>query len=414
MKPAKLFVFVVTLLVMLVLSTNSWAAFEAHPRFTLGEEYNDNIFLDSSGREESDWISTIQPGLNLTYDGSSLNAIIDYSMRFRYYINNSDENEDRFKEVQRGTARLFFFSGRPFTLRLSETVSSAVLDDRQNNADYNEVQNRSVLYHSTVTPEFHWKLTRTFSMVFGYIYDRNDYVDSRGNDTESHEGHFSLVKQISAISEVYARFSYLDHDSDDVDDVFKQQTYTLGINQQLGKRISGTIEGGVSKVDQKTDSTLTNSNWLVDLSYHYSAPITFTLAFSQDYRVTPQDGLISSQQASVGAHYGKESLTASSSIFWNKSDYKRESRQDEWVGIRFDLSRPLAKNLTANFNTEYRHSKYTDPTEEVDLYTLGGSLAYTYRRFLVRLGYIFRNSDSDLRNGGYTNNVLSLNGTMNF
>ena len=412
MKPAKLFVMAVTLFGMLVLSINSWAAAEIHPRITVGEEYNDNIYLDNT--DEEDWITTVQPGLSLTYNNRSLEATIDYSMRFRFYKNNSDENQDKFKDVQRGNATLLFFPGRPFTLRLSEDISSVTLDERSNNADYNEVENRSLLYHSTVAPEYNWQLTSTFSMVFGYIYDRNDYVDSRGNDTEAHEGHFSLVKQVSATTEVFARFAYIDHNSDDIDDEFKQQDYTLGVNQQLGKRVSGTIEGGYSRVDQKTSSTDDNSHWLVDLSYHLSEPVTLTLAYSQNYEVTPEDGLIESQQASFGANYTRESLTASTALFWNKSKYVRENREDEGAGIRFDLAKPLSRTLTANLNGEYEHSKYDDPDEKADLYTLGTSLDYSYHRFLISLGYIYRKNDSDLGANEYTNNVVTLDGTMRF
>lgn len=412
MKPAKLFIIAVTLFGILVLSINSWAAAEIHPRITVGEEYNDNIYLDNSN--EDDWISTVEPGLSLTYNNSSLDANIDYSMRFRFYKNNSDENQDKFKDVQRANALLLFFPGRPFTLHLSENISSVNLDQRNNNADYNEVENRSLLYHSIVAPEYNWQLSQTFSMVFGYIYDRNDYVDSRGNDTEAHEGHFSLVKQVSATTEVFARFSYTDHSSDDIDDEFKQQKYTLGINQQLGARISGSIEGGYSTIDQKTASKEDNSHWLVDLSYHLSKPVTLTLAYSQDYTVTPEDGITKSQQASLGANYTRESLTASTELFWTKSDYLRENREDKGAGIRFDLSKPLARALTANLHGEYQHSKYTDPDEKADLYTVGGSLDYTYRRFLVSLGYTYRKNDSDLSSSDYTNNVVTLDGTMRF
>lgn len=412
MKPSRMFIIPLALFSLLVLSINAWAAAEIHPRLTVGEEYNDNIYLDSSNEE--DWISTVEPGLSLTYGSRSLNANVDYSMRFRFYKNNSDENQNKFKDVQRANAELLFFPGRPFTLRLAENISSVALDERDNNANYNDVQNRSLLYHSVVAPEYRWQLTPTFSTVVGYIYDRNDYVDSRGNDTDAHEGHFSLVKQISATTEVFARFSYTDHNSDDIDDEFKQQKYTLGITQQLGARISGSLEGGYTKVNQKTSSTVDNNHWLVDLSYHLSEPVTLTLAYSQDYDVTPENGLIESQEASFGANYTRESLTASSTLFWNKSDYIQEDREDESYGIRFDLAKPLAKALTANFNAEYSHDKYTDPDEKVDLYTLGGSLDYTYRRFLISLGYTHRDSDSDLSDGNYTNNVVTLDGTMRF
>ena len=102
------------------------------------------------------------------------------------------------------------------------------------------------------------------------------------------------------------------------------------------------------------------------------------------------------------AEYVRESLTASTTLFWDEYDYLEDDRNDEGYGIRCGLFKPLGKTLTTKFTTEYRKSKYTDPDEEVDLFTLGGSLDYTYHRFLISLGYIYRRNDSDRSYSNYT------------
>ena len=413
MRQSKLLV--IALAGVLFFAINAWSAFEIHPRFLLAEEYNDNIFL-SEDNEAEDWITTVEPGVNLTYKNRSVDAVIDYSLRYRFYQDHDDETRDEFKDVQRADATVLFFGDRPFTLRLSETISSEELDERDSGADYNELVNRSTVYHSTVTPEYRWQLTPTFSLVFGYTYDRLDYVDSAGDDYDEHSGRFSLVKQVSATTELFARYTYIIHQSDDAADEFDRHDYTLGLTQELSGRITASIEAGLSEVEYDSGFDTDGMVWSVDVSYYLSEPVTFTLGFSQDFETTAEDGLTKTREASVGANYKKESLTASSELFWNNSEYVRLDREDEAYGIRFDLSKPFATALTFHVDAEYERAEYNDPgvNEEVDRVTLGTSLDYEYRRFLASLGYRYRINESDIDSHDYDNHIVTLSGTVRF
>ncbi|MDA3808286.1 MAG: hypothetical protein PF440_10315, partial [Thiomicrorhabdus sp.] len=146
MKLSKSFVIALALLGIPFSAMNVWATMEVHPRLTLAEEFNDNIFL-SSANEEEDWITTVEPGISLSYDNRSVAATVDYSLRYRFYSNNSDESLDKFKDVQRADATVLFFGGRPFTLRLAETISREAIDARDDNV-FNDIENRSTVYHS--------------------------------------------------------------------------------------------------------------------------------------------------------------------------------------------------------------------------------------------------------------------------
>ena len=425
MKSSRLFMIAIIVLSgVLVSFTNSWSStFEFHPRFTLGEEYNDNIDLDDKNTE-SDWITTVAPGFSLTYDARSLDAVVDYTLDLQFYAKHSSNDQDSIRDGSRGSAMLSFFSGRPFTLLVSSTVTSTALNERDNSTEYNDSENRSTLYTTTVAPQYRWQLTQTFSLVFGYTYHREDYVETSGDDNYEHVGDVSLVKQVSSSTDVFVRYTYTDYNTDfngdgdnqDGDEYgdYAQQDYTVGINQQVSSRISGSIEGGYTQIDYKSGSNTGNPTIAMDASYRYSAPVTFTLGYSYDYEDTPEEGLTERHDAYFGVNYARESLSASTELFWYESKYESENRKDEGFGIRFDLSKPLSRVLTANFNTDYGHGKYTDPSEKVDEYGMGASLDYTYRRFLVSLGYIFRYSDSDISYNDYTNNVVMLTGTVNF
>lgn len=399
------------LFIALLCPPGVWAALEFHPYLTVEEEYNDNINLSSSNKEE-DWITTLQPGINLTYDNRSVAATVDYSLRYRFYRNNDEDNLDEFEDVQRANASALFFGGRPFTLRVSETITREALDARDD-FEFSDAD-RSTLYHLTVLPEYNWRLTPTFSLVFGYGYDRLDYAETRGNDSEEHSGRVSLVKILNASSEIFARYEYIAHQSDDEEE-FDRQNYTLGLTQQLGARTTLALEGGYSEVEYDSGYDTDSTTWLVDLGYRLSEALSFALAYSQDFTLTAEDGLTESQEASLTGNYRKESLSASAAVFWNTSDYVRENREDEALGIRCDLSKPLARNLTANFDAEYEHAQFDDVVDEdVDRVTLGTSLDYLYRRFTTSLGYRYRINESDIDTNDYTNNIVTLSGSVRF
>ncbi len=187
---------------LLLICTNAWSAFQFHPYLTVGEEYNDNIDQTASNEEE-DWITTVQPGFLLEYDNRSVEASVDYSLLYRFYKNNDEDNLDEFEDVQRADASALFFNGRPFTLRVSEVITREALDERDDN-DLSD-SNRSTLYHLTVLPEYDLRLTPTLSLVLGYGYDRLDYAETAGNDSEEHSGRISLMKTLAS-ADVYARY----------------------------------------------------------------------------------------------------------------------------------------------------------------------------------------------------------------
>ena len=225
----------------------------------------------------------------------------------------------------------------------------------------------------------------------------------------------SLVKILNASSEVFARYEYTAHQSDDEEE-YDRQDYTLGLTQLLGARTTTSLEGGYAEVEYDSGYDTDSTTWLVNLAYRLSEALTFSLAYSQDFTLTAEDGLTEAQEASLTAGYQKEPLTASAAVFWNQSDYLRENREDEAMGVRCDLTKPLARNLAANFDVEYERAQFDDAlgTEDVDRVTLGTSLDYLYRRFTASLGYRYRINESDIDTNDYTNNIFTLSGSVRF
>ena len=391
------------------------AALEFHPHLMIEESYNDNIYL-SDGNEEDDWITTLEPGITIDYNNRFLAASVDYSLYYQFYNDHSEENQDNFEDVQRANATALFFGGRPFTLTLSEVISREVIDESERNADYNEIVNRSTVYNTTVTPEYRLQLFPTLSLVFGGTYERFDYVDSRGNDSEEHEGRVSLVKQLSATTELFGRYAFSRYLSDNDIDEFERQDYVFGLNQRIGAKIIIALEGGYSDVEYDNDDDTDTTNLLASIDYQLSEPITVSINYSQDFTTTFADGLTETRETGAAIAYNKDSLSAAAELFWNNSDYVRVDREDESYGVRLDFSTALARAISVNFDVEYEKAEYIDDAtdEDVNRFTIGSSLDYEYRRFVASLGYRYRINESDVSGNDYDNNIVTLSGALRF
>jgi len=407
---------VVSMFVLLVIGTSapgSYAQVEIHPRFYVAQEYTDNVFLDNNN-EQDDWITTIEPGFNLVYGARSVDLTLDYSLQYIKYQHNTEEDINEFKDMQRANMNAVFFRGRPFNVTLSEVIARETLDDRLNSFDYNEAVNRTTVYRTSVLPTYRLRLAPTFSVIFDYFYNRVDYINPLGNDSEEHTGRVSLVKQLSSNTEVFTRYSYTAHKSNDDAD-FDQQDYTVGVTQQFGPRLSGSAEAGLSQIEYDDGFDADNTHWLLNLSYRFSEALSLTANFDQSYATTATDGLAESKEASLAAAYVKNSLTANAEIFWRQLDYVQFDRKDRSYGTRFDIRIPLTRAFSTSFDTEYEKVKFEDLIiEEADRISFGVSLGYEYRRVLASLGYRYRTNDSDINSNDYQNNIITLSASLRF
>ncbi len=400
--------------VMLLSSLSAYAAVEFHPSLLVGEEYNDNIYL-ADENEEEDWITTIQPGISLLFSNRSVDITGTYSLLYRFYKNNDQENEDRFEDVQRAEATAEFFSGRPFTLSASQIIAREVLDERDDIADYNDIEERSTVYRTSVTPAYRYQITPTLYSTAAYTYNLIVYVEPEGIDTQEHLGRLTLDKSLNSRLEVYLAYVYSYLDSDDEAEELTRQDYNLGFTYQLGSRTHLNAEGGYSDIEYDSGYATDSTNFLIDLTYAPSEVLSYFVRYTQDYAVTATDGLTERQDFSVGGDYSRETIAANIRGYWRTSDYVRQDRQDEIIGVSLGVTMPLSRSFTLNLDGLYENARFDElSTEDVIRYSGEVSLEFDYRRFVLDTGYRYRVSDSEINANDYVNNVIYLNGSLRF
>ena len=65
------------------------------PRLEVDETYNDNVTLAPKGRERSDFITTISPGIGVRGNGRRVSLNLDYDPQALFFVRDSDRNEQR-------------------------------------------------------------------------------------------------------------------------------------------------------------------------------------------------------------------------------------------------------------------------------------------------------------------------------
>jgi uncharacterized protein (PEP-CTERM system associated) len=95
------------------------------PSLSIEERYSDNINLATSGQEESDWVTTISPGISVRRNGARLKVSADYSLSGLIHANGNGDNRIDHNLNGRANAELlenwFFLDA---TARVSQVLTS--------------------------------------------------------------------------------------------------------------------------------------------------------------------------------------------------------------------------------------------------------------------------------------------------
>lgn len=129
----------------------SSARFDYTPRLSLSEEYNDNIFL-APANLESDFITTIIPGISLDWVAKAASLKLDYSLEFRKYAENDSQDQTAIKDIQRGLALGQLFPGRDFSITALQDFSTEAVDSRLPSVADNTNVNRTNVSRSIINP----------------------------------------------------------------------------------------------------------------------------------------------------------------------------------------------------------------------------------------------------------------------
>ncbi len=387
-----------------VFSSSAWARVSVEPHLLLRAEYDDNVFLDPSD-EQDDLITVAAPGLRLGFDSNYLNADLDYSLEFRFYRDNTAEDETSLRDTQRALAHATVLPGRDFTVDFTDEYSRVVIDERRPVSEANAFVNKTNRNLFVFNPRYRLRRFKTFEAGLGYTY-RNLYYDAEaGDDSQSHRLDADVLKKISSRLSLTARYGIELFNAEDADD-YQRQDALAGFQALLSSRLKIGGEGGFGWIDLRDDDRTTSALWNVWLQYQLSQRLQLGLDYARDFADSVNEGLVKNQSASAALTYKTDPATSTLRVFAQEAKYQEIDRQDRSAGVSLTAGIPLGKRFDLGLSGYVTYYDFLPEEEDVIRWGAGPSLGYRFRIATFRLGYNYEESDSDIDRNDYRSNIF--------
>lgn len=416
-----------------------FARVEVHPRLTLREEYNDNIYLEANNKND-DYITTVAPGLGVQLETMPLNLFLDYSLEYRKYQNNDSEDETRLSDIQRGLALARIFPDQEFQINLTQEFTRVPIDNRLPSNTANTLVNKTSLSRSVVQPRWHHRFSPTFDLFLDYQYENWVYQSDLGDDLEGQSVNGALIKKISPRLSLLVGGKGGTYNSKFTLD-YDQVTGFAGLSVQLTPALSLDAVGGHTWINFKGWNTSDEEDVVADvlarlaLGGKYSAG----LGFSQDFRNATDQGIYRHQLARAilgwreqprsmvgdGVYSWQGNYPAAGQdllsrllagepgerSFWELSLYAMRDRfysvqrEDREAGVAFTSRTMLARNWDLLLGGRIAALEFRPADENVDRQVVDTGVEYLFNQFTVGLHYIYWKDDSDRNINDFVNNI---------
>lgn len=392
-----------------------WGDVHIEPRLTLREEYDSNVFLDSSGDPEGDFISIIKPGVSLDLDTNLLQAKLDYSLDFRIYGKNSAEDQTSLRDAQRVLAEGTFFPERDFSIDLFDEYSSVVIDEQQPVSDNNPSINRTILNRFEIYPNYRLRRFKTWEFQVGYRFRDLNYDLDTANSSTSHRYDFNVFKKISEKFQLLGRYGYEQFDSSNSED-YTRNEYSIGFEYQLSSKLGIGAEWGEISLDFDERGEKSGPYGYVWSSYKVTPTVSSRLVYKRDYFNSVEYGSTYIEELALNVTQTRPLVTNELGLFARKQQYQEIDREDRSTGMRVNVTMPLSEKVDAGVNGYLTYFSFDEEllTEDVVRWSAGCSLAYRLRIGQLSGGYNYERSDSELDFNDYEVSRIFVQLAMTF
>ena len=408
------------LLIVILISTIelSFAKLTVVPGISVKEEYNDNIFLDSSG-EEDDFITTVSPEIELEYSPNRLlDLSLDYGLNFRFYSRHSSLNDTSIRETQ----NIEFQSQlRPFNrvfIDISDVYDRVPVDVRERFAIDNAYFNMTDRNTFSFSPYMILPLTSTISTTIGYGYGNIWHKNKETVDSYTQSAYLRLNKRFSSKINGTLRYDYIAYRPDLSDDEPAVREYdrhegSAGIVYRFNPDFEMNGEVGRLWTDFQTGEDAKLTFWNVATDYRFGST-NIGAGYSYSFDDSATSGAFKRSRVDLNLETGRVLRLLINPYYYN-DEYININRKDKTTGVTFDVSRPLSEKISASLNGVLERQKFSPEDEKVYRYSLGSALDYRLSRSITTsIGYRYNSRNSDVDTEDFHNNIAWLQAKLTF
>lgn len=447
------------------------------PRVSIGEDYSDNIRLAPPGRERSDFVTTVTPGVLVSGRGARVTLDLIYDAQFVYYAR--DTGVDRLNNQLLAVGNVEVLEDR-LGVDVRASVGQQNIDntDRTSIDNINLNSNRETFYSYTVSPVFRQRFSSFGDFEARYVFTQviND-DDDNGDATQQ-----AVTAQFDS-GDNYGRFPWsIDFESRRIDNDDEDPDRFSELNGQLGYIVSRQfrVDGRIGYEDNDFDTLRDDTNgmtWRFSGTWTPTARTRLELGFgdrffgteyfmrashrsrrtllSASYQERPQtasvlvpdqqildvdeDGNLNSDEIGGNGGANIASLTSDEvfirrrfqggvsitgartettlSPFYEKRDYEETGDEETVFGVEADIVHNLTPKLSVTLSGGWDRSEFRDGIREDDEWDIGVGVSRRFGRQLTGLlsvRHAERDSNGANNSGDYEENRISATLQMVF
>jgi hypothetical protein len=339
-------------------------SYEFSPTLSIGltEKYNDNIYLTNENRK-SDFITTISPGIDLSYKSMRTELMLGYHPGFNYYASHSDRNNV--------SHALNFGALVKFSERLTLSVKDSFIkseDSQDIRTVYEGSLQRNIKRQiNSLSGDLAYKISPrlTSTLSGGYSDTRTSGSSSSTGDLKSYSAGLSLSYLLSERTSINANYRRSEYDYVSNDDS-SSDAYTLGISYKLSETMTLAANGGVSrtKYDDNTGRSSTGFTGGASLTKRFERS-DFALAYNQGIMPNIENN-DTTKTRSLSLRYNRritELLTGGLNVFYSiheSASGRSTDTREAGGGINFSYMLSKAAYIVLDYNYIKHDDKITN------------------------------------------------------
>jgi hypothetical protein len=261
----------------------SGAEFTIQPTLTLSEEYNDNIFLTTTNRQQ-DYISQAIPSVTLHYKTDLWAWDLDYAYIYRYYYYGKITDDSTQTANLTNKTELI---KNTFFVALTDNYSRVSLDVARDYTQESPNVNQSDVNVFNVNPYIVARSATRSPIFLGYQYISTWYKNPNAIDTIEQTEYAEMTTELSSQTTFTtgARYTRNENNLDTFDklDIYAGPQYTYAPNSYVYATL------GNSLLDFDTTGHTSQVFWKAGITHQYS---TMTVSFDTGLSYIPDPQLV--------------------------------------------------------------------------------------------------------------------------
>jgi hypothetical protein len=389
---------------------------ELTPSISLQEEYNDNLFLDNTDRQ-SDYITTVSPGVGLKFSSEQTNLGFRYSPTFVYYAKTDldtevrhsaalDFTQDLSDRLQFQVIDTFLRSEQPIEPIESFVGETSVRRDRQ---PYWRNRGETALHYS-FGPED--------KVSMGY---RQEDLRNRADDVDDGRirtpflrlTYWFDLRNGMELDYAYTKASFWREDASVAGDDYTGHASGGRYIRRFSPHTSGSL--GYTYTTRRFDGVTEDydvHNGSVGLDHRFSPDLSLsaTVGYFVHQREGSEDTDGPSYNLSLVKRFDRGRFTLGGSGGWREEYLEAEARGFvRYWGIDSSVEYQISERLKGYVNGSYVLSKDDEENRDWKTWRAGGGLSWPLLRWLsVSLDYTRTQRIDDLEEDEFTENRVML------